>query len=205
MVLITCFLLMLSCKSSYVSTDFHTQNIAVTDDINPIDSQLVQLYLPYKKILEKDMGRVISFSEIEMIKGKPESGLTNLLSDLLLEEGQKAAVKNNLKIKPVVSFFNYGGIRTGLPKGDITVGKIFELMPFENEIVFLKIKGDVMLQFIDHLASRGGEGVSGLRFGIKNAKAVAPEIDGKPINPESDYWLSKSDYIANGGDGSDIL
>ncbi|HSM47448.1 MAG TPA: hypothetical protein VK872_06490, partial [Draconibacterium sp.] len=57
-------------------------------------------YLPFKKILEKDMQRVISFSENEMVKGKPESGLTNLLADLILDEGQKEAIRMNLKIEP---------------------------------------------------------------------------------------------------------
>jgi len=205
MVLITCFLLLLSCKSSYVSTDFHTQNITVTDDINPIDSQLVQLYLPYKKILEKDMGRVISFSEIEMVKGKPESGLTNLLSDLLLEEGQKAAVKNNLKIKPVVSFFNYGGIRTGLPKGEITVGKIFELMPFENEMVFIELTGQQLQQFFDIVAEHGGESVGGVRFVISNSNAKNITIDGENLVSDRKYWLVTNDYSANGGDGLEVF
>ena len=35
--------------------------------------------------------------------------------------------KSKIEIEPVISFFNYGGIRTTLPKGEITVGKIFEL------------------------------------------------------------------------------
>lgn len=205
MVLITCFLLIFSCKSSYVSTGVQTQNIAVTDNINPIDSQLVQLYLPFKKIIENDMGRVISFSEIEMVKGKPESGLTNLLSDLLLEEGQKAAAKINLKIKPVVSFFNYGGIRTSLPKGNITVGKIFEVMPFENEMVFIELTGEQLQQFFDMVAGKGGDSIGGVRFVISNNKAKNVVIEGENLVLDKKYWMVTNDYSANGGDGMAIL
>ena len=205
MVLITCFLLIFSCKSSYVSTGVQTQNIAVTDNINPIDSQLVQLYLPFKKIIEKDMGRVISFSEIEMVKGKPESGLTNLLSDLLLEEGQKATAKNNFQIKPVVSFFNYGGIRTSLPKGNITVGKIFEVMPFENEMVFIKLTGEQLQQFFDMVAGKGGDSIGGVRFVISNNKAKNVVIEGDNLVLDKKYWMVTNDYSANGGDGMAIL
>ena len=82
---------------------------------------------------------------------------------------------------------------------------LFELMPFENEIVFVKLTGQVMQQFINHLASRGGEGVSGMRFGIKDDKAIQPEINGRPIDTSGSYWVATSDYIANGGDGSEIL
>ncbi len=151
-------------------------------------------------MLQKDMARVISFSENEMVKGKPESGLTNLLADLILEEGQKEAVRNNLQINPLVSFFNYGGIRTSLPKGEITVGKIFELMPFENEMVFILLTGKQLQQFLDIVAEHGGESVGGVRFVISNGKAKNIVIDGEKLEPESKYWMVTNDYSANGGD-----
>jgi 2',3'-cyclic-nucleotide 2'-phosphodiesterase (5'-nucleotidase family) len=179
--------------------------MAVTDNVNPIDSQLVRLYLPYKNILEKDMGRVISISEKEMVKGKPESGLTNLLADLILEEGQMEAIRKNLQIKPVVSFYNYGGIRTPLPKGEITVGKIFELMPFENEMVYIQLTGNQLQQFYDSVAEKGGDGVGGVRFIISNRKAKNIIIDGENLVPDRKYWMVTNDYSANGGDNMAIL
>jgi 2',3'-cyclic-nucleotide 2'-phosphodiesterase (5'-nucleotidase family) len=198
--LITWILFTLSCKSTYIPTGVKTQNITVSENANPLDSQLVFLYLPYKNILERDMGRVISISEKEMVKGKPESGLTNLLADLLLEEGQKEAVRMNLQIEPVVSFFNYGGIRTWLPKGDITVGKIFELMPFENEMVFIQLTGAQLQQFYDIVAENGGSSVGGVRFIISNGKAKNIMIDGEMLDSASKYWMVTNDYAANGGD-----
>jgi 2',3'-cyclic-nucleotide 2'-phosphodiesterase (5'-nucleotidase family) len=151
------------------------------------------------------MQRVISISEVELIKQKPESGLTNLLSDLLLKEGQNAALKSNLKIVPVVSFFNYGGIRTSLPKGEITVGKIFELMPFENEMVFIQLTGEQLQQFYDIVAQKGGDSVGGVRFVISNGKAKNVIIYGENLMPEKKYWMVTNDYTANGGDGLQIL
>jgi len=62
-----------------------------------------------------------------------------------------------------------------------------------------------MRRFIDHMASRGGEGVSGMRFGIKDDKGFNPEIQGQPLDDTKSYWLATSDYIANGGDGFEIL
>jgi 2',3'-cyclic-nucleotide 2'-phosphodiesterase (5'-nucleotidase family) len=203
--LITWILFTLSCKSSYVSTGVKTQNLAVSENSVPLDSQLVLLYLPYKNMLEKDMERVISFSEKEMVKGKPESGLTNLLSDLLLEEGQKEAMRNNLQYTPVVSFTNYGGIRTSLPIGEITVGKIFELMPFENEMVFIQLTGEQLQQFYDIVAENEGSSVSGVRFVISNGKAKNIMIDGKKLDPASKYWMVTNDYSANGGDDLVVL
>lgn len=203
--LITWILLSISCKTTFVSTDVKTQNISVADVVSPLDSQLVLLYLPYKNILEKDIGRVISISEKEMVKGKPESGLTNLLADLLLEEGQKEAMRNHLQIIPVVSFFNYGGIRTWLPKGEITVGKIFELMPFENEMVFIQLTGEQLQQFYDIVAENGGSSVGGVRFVISNGKAKNIMIDGEILDSASKYWMVTNDYSANGGDDLQVF
>ncbi len=151
------------------------------------------------------MTEVLCISPEALYGGRPESKLTNLFSDLTLEESNRFCAENYPKIKMDVSMINRGGLRTTLPKGEIKTMTMFEMMPFENEIVFLKLKGTVMLEFVDHMASRGGEGVSGLRFGIKNDKALNPEIGGRPIDPNQDYWLVTSDYIANGGDGSEIL
>lgn len=203
--LITWILFLLSCKTTYVSSLSDSQNISVAENVSQLDSQLVQSYLPYKNILEKDMHRVISFSDVELIKQKPESGLTNFLSDLLLKEGQNSALKSNLKIKPVVSFFNYGGIRTSLPKGEITVGKIFELMPFENEMVFIQLTGDQLQQFYDVIAEKGGDSVGGVRFVISNNKAKNIVIGGETLVAREKYWMVTNDYTANGGDGLQIL
>lgn len=198
--LITWSIFFLSCKPVFVSTQVNSQNISVVSNNISIDSQLVNLYLPYKKILEKDMQRVISFSNEEMIKGKPESGLTNLLSDLILDEGRRYASNNNLQINPEVSFFNYGGIRTFLPMGEITVGKIFELMPFENEMVFIQLTGAQLQQFYNIVARYGGDSVGGVRFVISNGKAKNVRVNGKNLNPEKKYWMVTNDYSANGGD-----
>jgi len=203
--LITCFVLTLSCKTVFVATDINTQNITVSDSIFVIDSQIVRMYLPYKNILEKDMSRVISISEKEMIKGKPESGLTNLLADLLLEEGKLEVIRKNLPIQPQISFLNYGGIRTGLPKGEITVGKIFEIMPFENEMVFIQLSGEQLKQFFDIVAGHGGESVSGVKFVISNDKSKNITIDDEKLVTDRKYWLVTNDYAANGGDGLEIL
>ncbi len=203
--LITWMIFFVSCKTNFVQTGYETKNITVSSEGTPIDSSLVKLYLPYKTILEKDMNRVISYSEREMIKDKPESYLTNFLGDLLLDESAKVAQKNGLDIVPAVSFFNYGGIRTFLPKGEITVGKIFELMPFENELVFVELKGDKMQEFLDYIAAKGGDSVGGVRFKISGNKATNIFIGGKTLDKNKTYWLATNDYVAGGGDGLDVL
>ncbi|WP_038564883.1 5'-nucleotidase C-terminal domain-containing protein [Draconibacterium orientale] len=170
-----------------------------------MDSTIVQLYAPYKIILEKDMNRVLAISENELVKGKPESLLTNFLADLLLAQGAVVANNQQLNITPAVSFFNYGGIRSTLPKGEITVGNIFELMPFENELVLLELKGDKMQAFLDYIADHGGGSVGGVEMIIANDKATDVKIQGEKIDFNKSYWLATNDYVAAGGDGLEML
>lgn len=203
--LITCVLLVSSCKTQYVTSSARFVNIPVSDSLYGLDNQIVQLYMPFKNRIEKDMLRVISYSEKEMEKDKPESPLTNFLADVLLEEGLKEVKKSGWDCEPTVSFFNYGGIRTFLPRGEITVGKIFELMPFENEMVFVQISGSQMQEFLDKIASKGGDSIGGARFVISGEKAVNITIGGKPLNAGAAYWLVTNDYIAGGGDEMEVF
>ena len=203
--LITWIFLQLACTSQYFHTSTQGQNHFVTDSLMPVDSQLVALYSPYKQKLEKNISQIIAVSGEEMIKSRPESKLTNFLGDLLLEEGTRYLNQQGNNLHPDISFFNYGGIRTFFPKGEITVGKIFELMPFENEMVFLLISGQQVQEFLNRLASNGGESVGGIRFAISGNKAIDISIGGIPLNQERYYWLVTNDYVASGGDGMEVL
>ncbi len=203
--LITWAILFIACNTHYVQTSVESRNMEVSDALIPIDSQFVKLYLPYKMELERDMKRVISFSQEEMVKRRPESNLTNFLADLLLEEGGRQLQILGRDIQPDISYFNYGGIRTFLPKGNITVGKIFELMPFENEMVFLQLRGDQVQDFLNYIAGIGGDSLGGVRFRISGRRATGVEIGGEPLRSDSHYWLVTNDYVASGGDGLVIL
>jgi 2',3'-cyclic-nucleotide 2'-phosphodiesterase (5'-nucleotidase family) len=203
--LITCLILLAACQHGYIKTHFEGRNIGVSDSLVAMDTQILLMYLPYKQEMDKKMQRVISVSAIEMVKNRPESELTNFLADLLLEEGKQELFRITGNITPHLSYFNNGGIRTFLPKGDITVGKIFELMPFENEMVFLKLTGAQVHEFLNNVAEKGGESLGGVRFVISDNKATNIIIDEKPLSFDGEYWLVTNDYIALGGDGHDVL
>ena len=169
------------------------------------DPKVEAVIAPYRAKLAKDMGEVLCVSNVALFGGRPESLLTNFCADLVRIESDSICLKKYPGMKIDVAMVNRGGLRVPIPKGEIKVQNMFELMPFENEVVFLKLTGAEMRGFINHMASRGGEGVSGIRFGIKDDKAFNPEVQGTLLDDSKSYWLVTSDYIANGGDGSGIL
>jgi 2',3'-cyclic-nucleotide 2'-phosphodiesterase (5'-nucleotidase family) len=165
-----------------------------------MDSAVQVFVKPFSDSIAIDMSKLVAKSASPLVKGKPESKLTNLVADILYDFGSEYCTANKLSISPDAAYVNYGGLRASLPQGDINVGHIFELMPFENEIVMIKISGKSMNQMASRIASRGGEGLSGVKLGIAEGKVKTLLIGGKTVDQESNYWLVTNDYIANGGD-----
>lgn len=160
------------------------------------------LISPYRSQLEAEMNEVVGTTTKVMEKGSPESLLGNWMSDVLAEQTAKVTGK------PVdFAVVNYGGIRIpSMPKGEITKGKIFELMPFDNLQVVVLLDATTVQQFADHMAQKGGWPISeGLRFVIQDEKAVDVTVGGKALDPNKTYRVSVSDYVANGGSACAFL
>lgn len=196
-----CTLLTLfSCSRYLTVTQINTKNIAVETKSSDVDSFAESIVKPYRDSIDHDMKKLVGVTATALVKGKPESKLTNLVSDIILNYAEDYCTKQHLNIHPDAAYVNYGGIRASLPQGEITVGNIFELMPFENEIVMIKISGESILKMAEKIAARGGEGVAKLKLGIKKEAVGTLTIDGKAIDTKAAYWLVTNDYIANGGD-----
>jgi 2',3'-cyclic-nucleotide 2'-phosphodiesterase (5'-nucleotidase family) len=180
--------------------EVNTKNISIDAQVGPLDSVLESMIKPFRDSIKNDMSTLVAVSATPLLKDKPESKLTNLVSDILLNFGTKYCRDQNLGFNPDVAYVNYGGLRASLPQGQITVERIFELMPFENEIVLVKISGESFQLMAERIAARGGEGVAGMKLGIKNGKVSNLTVGGKAIDRAATYWVVTNDYIANGGD-----
>lgn len=204
-ILIFSIFLFLSCSSRRFILETNSQNISVVAKTGSVDSMVQTVLKPYRDSIEHDMSRFVTSAKTSMVRGKPESKLTNLMADLILNYAEEYCKMNNTGFKPDAAYVNYGGIRASLPEGEITVGHIFELMPFENEIVLVKITGESIRLMADRIAARGGEGVAGMTIGIRDNKAGTITIGGKPVENEVSYWLATNDYVASGGDQMSML
>lgn len=150
---------------------------------------------PLKQRIDAQMNEVIGISEVEMRAAIPESLLSNFNADVYRQMATR-----ELGQAVDIAIVNVGGLRTIVPKGNITVRKVFELMPFENELVVLSLRGDKLLALIQQFARVGGQGVSGVRFVIANGKAENISVNGKPLNETILYTIATNDYLAGGND-----
>ncbi len=146
------------------------------------------------------MSKVIGFATETLTKSNDQVTLGNFFTDAMKEIGEK-----HFGRKIDVAVVNVGGMRSYIPKGDISVGKIYELMPFDNLLVLQEIKGSLLKQFLDHTANAGGWPLNGVTMTIKNKRAENVLIGGKPLDENATYVLANSDYVANGGDNTEML
>ena len=90
----------------------------------------------------------------------------------------------------------------------ITRGNIFEIMPFDNYLVILKLEPNQMeelLQYIKEKSSVGksrksGVPVSGLRMKISENKISRCMINNSAFNSDQTYYVLTTDYLAKGGE-----
>ena len=172
------------------------------DKITDVDSSVVNMILPYKTTLDVKMNEVIGYNRSEMVKAKPSSTLTNWTCDAIKEFYE---YKTGEKLDVVLQ--NYGGIRiNSVSAGDITVGKIYEVMPFENNFVVLDCDYENAQKLFYKISQSGGWPISsGSSITIKDSIPTEIIINGQKIEKNKIYKIGLPDYIANGGDDCHFL
>ncbi len=188
-------------KSSAEKVESHYTINADLDAISTKDTSFFNLINSYKHQLDGEMNTIISFAEMDMLTDKPEGLLSNFLADAMFEIGNDFCADQQLKHGVDVALLNMGGIRTSLSKGEISTGRVYEMLPFKNKLVIVGMEGKQLVELLHRVAYFGGEGVSGVKMGIKNRKAVNILVDGKPVEPTKIYHVMSVDYLVNGGGG----
>ncbi len=167
------------------------------------DQALLELLKPYAAKVDQVLSEVIGVAEELFPQGavrKEETALGNLVADSMLWQTR------NLNTDFAIQ--NGGGIRADLPAGTITKKTIYEILPFDNSIVVVTIKGADLLPLFDFIATTPGKGAfpqvsEGVSFTINTATGKCEDVlvKGKPIDPDKIYRIATNSFMAIGGDG----
>ena len=86
-----------------------------------------------------------------------------------------------------------------LPAGDLTYGKLFEALPFENRVAVISLTGETLEELVLALlnSGHGFPQVSGLSI----THAGVARCGGKRLDPKKTYTVATNDFLAAGGDG----
>ena len=168
-------------------------------------------YIDYDLIINIDR-----FDLHKQISRSEETGLLNLITDAIREEG-----------KGEINIINSGSIRADLKKGNITYKDIISILPFFFEITVKEILGKDILDALEYgvrfLPKKSSKfpHVSGISFKVDISKESTVEVDDNEmfVNVKGDrrvydvkvgkedidlkrkYKVSIDKYIGTGGDG----
>lgn len=186
-----------ACRPSLEVKGFVNSSRNIEGDLS--NQEIAQIIAPYSLELAAEMDVVLCLNERDMVKTRPESAIGNFFSDACLLRATQ-----DLNATVDAAMFNTGGIRAAMAAGEVTVRDIFQLMPFDNELVIVEMPYKEVMNMLDYLATTGGEPVSGIQLVIGDGEIVLAEIDGSPVE-ERNYRILTSDYLAQGGDKMDFF
>ena len=179
-------ILFYSCETTYHLNSFDSKVLNVN---SVIDSTIYNIIQPYQNEIEEQMNETLVYTKNDLTKGRPQSTIGNFVTDLCLNYCDAN-----------ICVFNNGGLRTTIDKGNITRGKIFELMPFENELVILELNKTDFIELLNYISLRGGEPFSGLNIKIDRNNNIIEHSWPVNFNNNETVRVLTSDYLANGGD-----
>ncbi len=171
--------------------------VTYVDQVEP-DSALAELVGRYREAVAEVAERRIATLARPLVRSGGEYGLGRLIAD-----AHRAATGTPLAMT------NNGGIRHGLPAGSLTYGDLFEVQPFQNTLLRLRLRGEDLLAMLEQGVGQNGPRihVSGMvvRYdpdARRGSRIMAVELHGGgEVYRDSLYWLTANNFVATGGGG----
>ena len=142
-----------------------------------------------------------------------ECEMGNLVADAMLERVRDQGVS--------IAIMNSGGLRASIDAGEVTMGEVLTVLPFQNTLATFKIKGTEVIAALENGVSQVEEvkgrfpQVAGIKFKWDPSKPagegriVDVQIDNDgtwtAIDPEASYGVVSNNYVRGGGDGYDMF
>ena len=164
-----------------------------------VDPKLAKYVEKKRHKMEKLMQVVIAHTDEELESFDPESPLSNILTDIMLNESSKY-IKDTTFDNLDISMVNFGGIRTSMPAGDVTVGDLYRISPFDNYLTFIVLKGSELRKALGRFTDQFNAAYSGASITYKNNKPVEILVQGNPIDDNRLYKFVTLNFVADGGD-----
>ena len=138
----------------------------------------------------------IGYSPREVIRStRPQNELSNLIVDRLMAKTEEPTGR-----KVDAGICNFGGIRVDLPQGDVILDDILSMLPFENYLCYVQLKGKDLRALYDQFARTGMQVVGGVELTVKDHELVDVKVGGQPLDDDAPYGLATIDFLLDGGD-----
>ena len=201
-VLLLTFAAVISCaEKKYAVAKIEGKEIGITDKNSEV-TEIENFIKPYRNKIDADLNIVMGNAPETIDKsGEWQTPMGNFLADITFEKSDKVFQQREKKSIDIC-MLNHGGIRSIIPKGNITARTAYEVMPFENSAIVIGLKGEQILEMISYIISeKKPHPLKGLTFTIdKNNQPKNILVKGNPLDNSKVYYVVTSDYLSNGGD-----
>ena len=164
------------------------------------DANTLAIYNRYEAELQPILGRVLGKTTAELDHDRYAG--PSLLGEWTCEVMRE-------KVGVQIAMTNGGGLRTNIPAGEITAGKLYEVMPFDNTLYTMKLSGADVKANIEHGIMNEDIGwvqIAGVRVTYDPKAEAGKRItsmvleDGTPVEMDEYYTVVTNDFMATGGD-----
>lgn len=204
---ITFLILFSGCKSNYQVVKVEGKQIGISDTSSE-NIEIENFIKPYRDHINKDLDSVLAFcpETLDKSKGEWQTNIGNFMADVCFSESNKIFNKRYGKTIDIC-LLNHGGIRSIIPKGNVTTRTAFEVMPFENNMVVAALKGNQIMEMVHYLiAEKKPHPLSGIQITLdKNNTFKSVFINNQPLELDKIYYVATSDYLVNGGDNMNFF
>lgn len=183
----------------YLTENTQYQRYSISDSLEE-RQDLNEFILPYKNEMSRALNRTLAYSPVDLNFEEKNSSMGNFVTDLMLKDGNERYAKINPNHTIDMVVMNKGGLRRTFNRGDLSVRSMFELLPFENEVVVVTLSGEKVYEMVNFLReSPMTHPVAGLEFKV-DSKDKNFKINGKAFDESKNYRILTNDYLQKGGD-----
>jgi 2',3'-cyclic-nucleotide 2'-phosphodiesterase (5'-nucleotidase family) len=198
-----CFIgFIISCKSDIQLNKIVGQRLSINDSIEA-NIEIEAFIKPYRENVTKDLDSVLAYAVDTYSKtnGELNTAIGNFMADALFEESNPIFNKRTGKSIDMV-LLNHGGIRSIISKGNLTSRSAYQIMPFDNEVVIVALKGTQVRELLDYLSNaKRAHPISKLKLVLDtDYNIVEATISGNPIDDNKIYNVATNDFLFDGGD-----
>lgn len=201
-ILVISIILFSSCKQESHLTKIEGKRIEINDTLS--ENQAIEDYIkPYREHVEKDLDSVLAYSVDTYSKtdGDLNTAIGNFMADVLYEQSNPIFKSRTGKDIDMV-ILNHGGIRSIISKGNITSRTAYQIMPFDNSVVVVELKGIYINELISYLQqAKRAHPISKLNIELDpDFELIEATINKEPIDVNKTYYVATNDFLYDGGD-----